>query len=439
MFFSKSPTMLPLLGAAMAFVLGCVGAAETSSYEFSFAEETISPDDDTTVKLCKPDSNYGERTSLGVDQDLCREYALIRFTVSIDSVDRAVLRLFANDWTPDGPKIYRALSDKWNEGALTWENRPSRGGDPLDDLGEVDAGTWVELDVTDAIDGPGVYAFTFRPDSDDGVDFSSKEGANPPVLIINGSTDDDDNDDDDSGNGRIQHIDTTTDYSGSGNLGLPRPDSRPGDLLVLQMSRTDDYNPLKLDGWNYGASCFKSSNGQNECFTRSDCVEWRDSDKQYCRRFRNDSASGNGHDLAQTIFWKRVGSNEQDSYSWSLLNDHAAWAIMVSLRGANTSDPIRASAGESDDGNPDSLFPSTTGRKGDMLLLSMCFDDRTDASDFNPPDGTRSFGFERGSDEAGYIFGKILDRDGETGELKTHGKGGSDAKDALISFTIRAD
>ncbi|MFE8070300.1 Ig-like domain-containing protein [Marinobacteraceae bacterium S3BR75-40.1] len=231
--------------------------------------------------------------------------------------------------------------------------------------------------------------------------------------------------------GDLNHVGSTSDYDNDGRLDLDVPGSaRDGDLLMLFVSRTDDLLPIHLDGWTAGASCFKSTNGQDDCFEIPQCIE---PDGDYCLRFDG----GRGRDLATVVFYREVRSGDPRRYALNLRGDKAGWAILTALRGADTRNPIRDVATESDDHNSDSLFPSVDGRAGDMLLLSMAFDDTTDRDDFRAPDDTEMFQWIAGVDEAGYVYGQVLDEDGATGSKKTHGPGGPNAKDALIALTVR--
>ncbi|MBI3181821.1 MAG: hypothetical protein HYZ28_06725 [Myxococcales bacterium] len=63
-------------------------------------------------------------------------------------------------------------------------NRPAATGPAIGNLGAVLAGTWVEYDVTAAVTGNGTFAFKLVADSSNGTDASSREGSNPPQLVI---------------------------------------------------------------------------------------------------------------------------------------------------------------------------------------------------------------------------------------------------------------
>jgi cytochrome c peroxidase len=235
-----------------------------------------------------------------------------------------------------------------------------------------------------------------------------------------------------SGSSDVSHIGSTADYDGADKINISVPsNAATGDLLLLFLSRTDDLLPVNLDGWTAGASCFKTNNGQSDCHEIRHCSN-RDGD--YCLDFNG----GNGQDLATVVFYKTLSANENRNYSFNLRGNHPTWAILSAVRGANNNDPIRNVATESNDNNADSLFPSVSGNTGDLLLLSMAFDDTTKQADFGAPSGMEMHKWIAGNDEAGYVYGQKLTSTGQTGSKKTSGPGGPRAKDALISMTIRA-
>jgi hypothetical protein len=98
-------------------------------------------------------------------------------------VTRAVLRLHATSATEDGPAVYTA-GPNWTEEDLTWASRPQRTSDAIDDAGVIEAGRWVEYDVTDFVTADARYDFVLIATNGDGVDFSSREGAQPPELVL---------------------------------------------------------------------------------------------------------------------------------------------------------------------------------------------------------------------------------------------------------------
>ena len=228
---------------------------------------------------------------------------------------------------------------------------------------------------------------------------------------------------------------STWDSNGSG-VTIDRPaGSRAGDLMVLVLHRTDDDLPLNVRGWNRVAECLKRDNGY-DCVTADDCERW--TDDSYCAWFGDRGREA--RDLAQAIFYRVVGASEPRSYTFEIertSGGHPGWIVLTALRGADTRDPVRGWEAVGCDGDERSVFPSVYGERGDMLLLSQSFDDAIAESRFQAPPGTSLLGYVSRSDEAGFLFGGILSRSGETGRMTTRGAGGSGCKDALVSLTIR--
>ena len=123
------------------------------------------------------------------------------------------------------------------------------------------------------------------------------------------------------------------------------------------------------------------------------------------------------------------------------LKGNPAWAILVAVNNANINvqNPVRSIATVSCDKSVRGHFPSVFGKKRDVLLLSMAFDDAAGLDDFKAPTGTRLEAFVEDSDEAGFLYSKELSKDGQTGIRVTRGKGRDPGrcKDALISLIVR--
>ncbi len=106
------------------------------------------------------------------------------------TVQSAKIRLFVSDASNDGGAIYLVSNNyanssiPWDEGGLVWNNAPVIIGNPLSSVGVVSQGTTVEFDVSTAIAGDGEHSFALKSNSSDLVNYTSKEGSNPPVLQI---------------------------------------------------------------------------------------------------------------------------------------------------------------------------------------------------------------------------------------------------------------
>lgn len=141
---------------------------------------------DAYVKQSEPDTNFGIKSTLKVDHGGDPDESFIRFTVTEVSgpVQRARLRLYnTTNGSKNGPAVY-LTGDSWSEDEITWNNRPAQGEDALENKDQVDTESWVEYDVTSAVTGSGTVNFILAADSGDAVAFSSREGSQPPELVV---------------------------------------------------------------------------------------------------------------------------------------------------------------------------------------------------------------------------------------------------------------
>lgn len=99
------------------------------------------------------------------------------------SITSAKIRLHNTDAASAGGKFYHVSDDTWQEETVTWNNAPAADTTLLATLGSVSVNTLYEVDITSLITGDGTYSLRIS-DSQGGADYSSKEGANPPQLVI---------------------------------------------------------------------------------------------------------------------------------------------------------------------------------------------------------------------------------------------------------------
>ncbi len=143
---------------------------------------TFTAEADALVEEQNPDTNAGTINYLDVIRANNRSIeSYLRFTVSgvsgtIQNVRLRVYSTSAN--TNNGPAIY-ATDNTWTETGITWNNRPARTSGAADTTN-----TWVEYDITSLLTGNGTFSFVLAGDSRDDVRFSSREGSNPPQLVI---------------------------------------------------------------------------------------------------------------------------------------------------------------------------------------------------------------------------------------------------------------
>jgi acid phosphatase type 7 len=142
---------------------------------------------DAQVNEDNPDSNTGTSTFLQVDGDADPGVeSFVRFTVTGISIpiQTAVLRMYATtNGSGNGPAVY-VTDTAWEEAEITWNNRPSHAAAALGNHDRITEETWVDYDVTAAVSGNGTFSFVLAADSSDAVTFSSRQGVQPPQLVI---------------------------------------------------------------------------------------------------------------------------------------------------------------------------------------------------------------------------------------------------------------
>lgn len=152
----------------------------------------LAPSADAHVQSGGPGSNYGGLDHLRAKMDSTTYRGYLRFDLPgfATNVQRATLRLRVTDASASGgsahavSNTYAGTSTAWTETGLTWSNAPAVSGAALDSAGAAAVGAWIELDVTGAIAGTGALSLAIQSLSDDSVRYSSKEGADPPQLVL---------------------------------------------------------------------------------------------------------------------------------------------------------------------------------------------------------------------------------------------------------------
>lgn len=149
------------------------------------------PSDDATIVEDHPDENYGNESTLQVDDDSGTYDSLIQFDLSdidTNSVVSATLRLFCTDGAEAGGIFGKTVDSNWDEGSVTWNSAPKAFGAPFHSLGNVQEATWYDIDVTNAFFGahnsPNAVSIRITSKSWNRAGYSSKEGSDPPQLVI---------------------------------------------------------------------------------------------------------------------------------------------------------------------------------------------------------------------------------------------------------------
>jgi len=150
--------------------------------------------DDAYTRSSRPDRNFGTQSTLRVRGGSTEYRSYVRFDASgLAPVARATLRLYVAEGSVDAGTVYETSvnyegsSTPWDEQGIDWNNAPAAQG-PLADLGSVTTSTWVDVDVTAAVDGTGPVSFAILSPSSDTVLFSAHEGSDPPQLVVETET-----------------------------------------------------------------------------------------------------------------------------------------------------------------------------------------------------------------------------------------------------------
>lgn len=151
---------------------------------------------DATIKQSSATKNFGS-TTIATSDGSPNEDFLIKFNVTGlagRTVQSAKLRLYASNGSSgtsgSGGAFYKTGTAAWIEtgsGSVTWNNAPAIVGSALQTLGPVSANTFVEVNVSAAVQGDGVVGFRVDSASSDGVDYRTKEWSTVsqrPELVV---------------------------------------------------------------------------------------------------------------------------------------------------------------------------------------------------------------------------------------------------------------
>jgi hypothetical protein len=156
-------------------------AAESVQNSWVFA-----PVADAWVDGAATTQNSGGSSVLKVD-DSPQYQSFLRFEFKglTGTVLGAKLRLYATDATVNGPAVY-TTGETWQEGTVTYQTRPGNQ-TWVSSAGSVAANSWVEWDVTSAVQGRSTVSFSLSPTGTDGTVFNSRESPSTtlrPQLVM---------------------------------------------------------------------------------------------------------------------------------------------------------------------------------------------------------------------------------------------------------------
>lgn len=173
-------------------VSNSAGSAYSRSDFMVLPSMVFLPTDDAHVRSNERNSNFGSAEGLTVKAGSSVFYAYLKFDVNgVEPIHSAKLRLFVRDKSFDGGSLFHVSNDldgggggAWDERNIVWNNAPALTGDPVAEAGTVFLERWVELDVSSVVTGNGTYSFGLSSVDPPGALYSSKEGVQPPELVV---------------------------------------------------------------------------------------------------------------------------------------------------------------------------------------------------------------------------------------------------------------
>jgi hypothetical protein len=144
---------------------------------------TFNPIADAIVLSNRATANYGTIGSLGTD-DLPVIVSYLRFDAQgmSGTVNSATLRIYLSSGS-SSVVVAGVADNSWVESSITYSNAPGLG-NVINGSGAVSSGSYIEIDVTPYITGNGIFSLAVMADEIGRNIFNSREGANPPQLVI---------------------------------------------------------------------------------------------------------------------------------------------------------------------------------------------------------------------------------------------------------------
>jgi hypothetical protein len=146
----------------------------------------FAPAADTYVNSNNPASNYGKSPFMRINSDP-DIHGYMRFIVSgLDGrpVASAKLLIYANNSTKDGINITTIADGNWDEMKVSYDQAPAIGS-VLASSGEIAAGSWITLDLTQFVTGEGIYNIGITTTGTRAANLATREsGIYAPQLIV---------------------------------------------------------------------------------------------------------------------------------------------------------------------------------------------------------------------------------------------------------------
>ena len=146
---------------------------------------TLTPAADSYADSSNPAVTHGTSTQLRVDGSPL-VYSYLRFDLSSvpGTITGLSLKAFATSSSGAGYAVRGVADNTWSESALDWDNAPPIGSANVGTSGAFASNTWTTVNVSPLINGNGLLSMAMIGINGTAVSFSSREGANPPQLVV---------------------------------------------------------------------------------------------------------------------------------------------------------------------------------------------------------------------------------------------------------------
>ena len=146
---------------------------------------TLTPAADSYADSSNPAVTHGTSTQLRVDGSPL-VYSYLRFDLSSvpGTITGLSLKAFATSSSGAGYAVRGVADNTWSESALDWDNAPPIGSTNVGTSGAFASNTWTTVNVSPLINGNGLLSMAMIGINGTAVSFSSREGANPPQLVV---------------------------------------------------------------------------------------------------------------------------------------------------------------------------------------------------------------------------------------------------------------
>lgn len=143
---------------------------------------------DTYVASDEPNTNFGTEKRLRLDKSPAAR-SFLRFNLhGLEApVASATLYVYATSSSKDGYAVGAVGDDSWTETDLAYVNSPTVGA-PVGSSGTIASKTWTQVDVSAIVkalaSGSATLDLAMLATSETALVFSSREGTNPPILVV---------------------------------------------------------------------------------------------------------------------------------------------------------------------------------------------------------------------------------------------------------------